>query len=58
MSFHGKFLDECLNMNWFADLQEAKAVIEAWRVDYHWVRPRSALGYLAPEDFVAKIGRR
>lgn len=53
-SFNGKFRDECLNMHWFASLQEAREVIEAWRVDYNQVRPHSALGYLTPEEFVAK----
>jgi hypothetical protein len=30
-SFNGKFRDECLNQNWFADLQHARKVIEDWR---------------------------
>jgi hypothetical protein len=29
--FNGKFRDECLNEHWFVTLQEAQAVIEAWR---------------------------
>jgi hypothetical protein len=32
-SFNGKFRDECLNEHWFISLADAKAVIEAWRVD-------------------------
>ena len=42
-SFNGKFRDECLNEHWFISLADAKAVIEAWRVDYNTVRrtPRS-----------------
>ena len=37
-SFNGKFRDECLNEHWFVSVAEAKAVIEAWRVDYNTVR--------------------
>jgi putative transposase len=55
-SFNGKFRDECLNQNWFADLQEARQVIEAWRVDYNTVRPHSSLGYRTPEEFAAAKG--
>jgi putative transposase len=53
-SFNGHFRDECLKMHWFASLQEAREVIEAWRVDYNRVRPHSSLGYLTPEEFAAK----
>ena len=42
-SFNGKFRDECLNEHWFVSLADAKAVIEAWRVDYNTVRPHSSL---------------
>ena len=38
-SFNGKFRDECLNEHWFISLADAKAAIEAWRVDYNTVRP-------------------
>jgi transposase InsO family protein len=41
-SFNGKFRDECLNEHWFISVADAKAVIEAWRVDYNGVRPHSS----------------
>lgn len=50
-SFNGKFRDECLNQNWFTDLDDARRIIAAWRVDYNTVRPHSALGYQTPEEF-------
>src|ERR1700747_1313099 len=53
-SFNGKFRDECLNQNWFVDLRNARAVIEAWRMDYNTVRPHSSLKYLTPEEFAAR----
>ena len=53
-SFNGKFRDECLNEHWFVNLVDAKAAIEAWRVDYNTVRPHSALGGRTPDQF-AKV---
>jgi putative transposase len=50
-SFNGKFRDECLNMNLFHNGEEAKEVIEAWRVEYNERRPHSALNYMAPAEF-------
>jgi putative transposase len=50
-SFNGRFRDECLNEHWFADLVEARGVIEEWRQDYNQVRPHSSLGNLTPEQF-------
>ena len=53
-SFNGKLRDECLNENWFGSLNEARGVIETWRVDYNRARPHSALGYQTPEEFAAE----
>ena len=50
-SFNGKFRDECLNEHWFVSLVDAKAVIEAWRVDYNTVRPHSSLAGRTPQQF-------
>jgi putative transposase len=55
-SFNGKFRDECLNQHWFGSLQEAKRMIEEWRIDYNLARPHSSLGYLAPETFRQQQG--
>jgi putative transposase len=52
-SFNGKFRDECLNDHWFTSLNDARWIIEAWRIDYNEVRPHSALGNLTPSEFVA-----
>jgi len=46
---NGKLRDECLNEEVFANLAEARAVIERWRLDYNHVRPHSAHGGLTPE---------
>jgi putative transposase len=57
-SFNGKFRDECLNEHWFASVAEARALIEAWRVDYNTVRPHSALHGATPEQFANSLGGR
>ena len=57
-SFNGKFRDECLNQNWFENLQDARRIIEAWRVDYNTVRPHSSLGYQTPEEYAVEVAAR
>ena len=47
-SFNGKLRDELLNREIFYTLQEAQALIEAWRSDYNQIRPHSSLGYRPP----------
>ncbi len=55
-SFNGRLRDECLNDNWFLSIRHAREVIEAWRKDYNSVRPHSALGGLAPREFMELDG--
>jgi len=50
-SFNGRLRDECLNANWFRNLQHAPLAIEAWRADYNQGRPHSSLAYRTPEEF-------
>ena len=54
-SFNGRFRDECLNENWFLDLDDAREIIETWRIDYNTSRPHSALGYATPEEFASSL---
>jgi putative transposase len=53
-SFNGRLRDECLNVDQFASLGDAQAIIEAWRRDYNQRRPHSSLGHLTPNEFVAQ----
>jgi len=53
-SFNGSFRDECLNVNWFMSLEDARDKIERWRMDYNEFRPHSALTYLTPAEFARK----
>jgi putative transposase len=54
-SFNGKFRDECLNEHRFYNLQEARAIIEQWRVDYNQERPHSSLNGLTPNEFIKQL---
>jgi len=53
-SFNGKFRDECLNLHWFRSLRHAREESGRWRHHYNTARPHSALGYLAPTEFLTK----
>ena len=53
-SFNGKLRDECLSLEWFRSRAEAKVIIEGWRRHFNEVRPHMSLGYLTPNEFVAR----
>jgi putative transposase len=57
-SFNGRLRDECLNANTFLDIEEAKEIIENWRVEYNNWRPHRALGNLSPVDWLRKQGQK
>ncbi len=50
-SFNGKLRDECLNVNWFWNLFDARRKNSAWKLEYNSRRPHSSLGYLTPDEF-------
>lgn len=54
-SFNGTFREECLNENWFVSLEDARQIIEAWRVDYEDARPHSSLGDRTPREFALSL---
>ena len=53
-AFNGRLRDECLNVNQFTSIDDARAKIEAWRLDYNTQRPHSSLGHLTPNEFAAQ----
>ncbi len=55
-SFNGHFRQECLDQHWFASLEEARQIIEAWRIEYNTERPHQALKYGTPTEFAATWG--
>jgi transposase InsO family protein len=52
-TFISRFSDEVLKREVFADLLEAKVLIEDYRGHYNHHRPHSALGYQTPAEFAA-----
>ena len=53
-SFNGRFRDERLNQNLFETLDEARKLIEDWRIDYNEERPHSSLENLTPKEFLER----
>lgn len=49
-SFNGKFRDECLSVNWFLSLEDAKQKIDTWRQEYNHERPHQSLNDLTPVE--------
>src|SRR4051794_39841116 len=49
--------DECLNEHLFANLNEARIIIEEWRIDYNPTRPHTSLNGLTPTEFAARPNR-
>ena len=54
-SFNGKLRRECLEQNWFHDLEEARRIIEEWRVEYNTDRPTKALGMRTPDEYAKEF---
>jgi len=50
-SFHGKLRDECLNMEVFHSVAEARVILEKWRRHYNTERPHSSLAYMTPAEY-------
>jgi putative transposase len=50
-SFNGKFRQECLNMEVFRTIKEAKVLIEIWRKYYNNERPHQSLNYMTPNEY-------
>ena len=53
-SFHDKFRDECLKLEVFGNLAEARVIIRQWRHEYKECRPHSSLGYATPAEVAAR----
>ena len=52
-SFNSRIRDECLNINIFWSLAQARVVITDWKEDYSHRRRHSSLGYQTPVAFAA-----
>jgi putative transposase len=54
-AFNGRMRDELLNETIFYDLDHARAVLARWVAGYNQRRPHTALGYLTPAAYAAKL---
>jgi transposase InsO family protein len=52
-SFNGKLRDECLNVEVFFTLTDARRKLHLWRRDYNHHRPHSSLADRTPAEFAA-----
>jgi putative transposase len=52
-SFNGKLRDECLNVEVFFTLSDAREKLARWRQDYNQHRPHSALDDQTPAEFAS-----
>lgn len=59
-SFNGRLRDECLNLEVFFDLADARVKLEQWKADFNQHRPHSSLDNRTPQEFAAASveGRR
>jgi putative transposase len=53
-SFNARLRDECLNVNAFATLDEARLRLPSWQQDCNHHQPHGSLGRLTPSEFAAK----
>ncbi len=54
-SFNGKLRDELLNRELFLGLDEARYVLDEWRLDYNHRRPHSSLNWQTPAAYAASL---
>jgi putative transposase len=54
-SFNGKLRDECLNMSLFYTMEEARRILDDWRVSYNETRPHRSLGGMPPSEYARVV---
>lgn len=55
--FLSRFREECLNEHWFVDLEDARAKIEAWRINYNESRPHTSLKGATPNETFQRLAK-
>jgi putative transposase len=50
-SFNGKFREYCLDLHWFASIEDARSTIKDWKNHYNHIRPHRSLGKKPPAVF-------
>lgn len=54
-SFNGRFREDCLNVHWFASLEDAQQKIDAFRWDYNEHHPHRSLKGQSPREFAERM---
>ena len=54
-SFNGRLRDECLNVEWFSSLDDARQKLARFRAHYNHHRPHSSLADQTPAAFAQQI---
>jgi putative transposase len=54
-SSNGRLREECLNVHWFASLEDAQQKVDAFRWDYDEHRPHRSLAALSPRGYVRRV---
>jgi putative transposase len=57
-SFNGRLREECLDQHWFESLQEARQVLEQYRIEYNTERPHSSLKDRTPAEYLVEWALR
>ena len=51
-SFNGKLREYCLDLHWFASIEDARSILNDWKHHYNFVRPHRSTGKKPPAVFV------
>jgi putative transposase len=54
-SFNGRLRDECLNVEWFSSLDDARQKLAKFRAHYNHRRPHSSLADRTPAAFAQQM---
>ncbi len=57
-SFNGKLRDELLNRELFLGLDEARYVLDEWRLNYNHRRPHSGIHWQTPASYAASLSQQ
>src|SRR2546428_1639407 len=55
LSLHGRLRGECLSVNWFQNLFDARRKIASWKIECNEERPYSSLRYRTPQEFATAM---
>lgn len=57
-SLQGRLRSECLAVNWFEDLFDARRKVAAWRINHNEECLHGGWGYQTPKEFGAQVEQR